>query len=405
MPESGSLTCPRCDFVGEGFAGCPKCRADGVPVNLVPPLADLSGMDLAGGGGGPWGWTGSLPAEAGSGATMGEGDTPVLLLEEQGTRRLWVKDESQNPTGSHKDRAMAVGVAAAVRAGADTVIAASSGNAGASAAAYAARSGLRCVVLTTVQIPGVLAEQTRALGAALVAFPDTAARDAMMRAAVTELGWYPLTNYVQPAAGGNPYGNEGYKSIAYELARDLGSEVDTVVVPTSRADLLAGVARGYRELARAGLIAGMPRLIAAETVTAAAFSAALRHSDRGVQELTTVGSTPSPAFSIGSTQPSWQGLQALWLTDGVAVALEVTDYLAEHRRLPRNSGLFLEASSAVGVAVGRRLFAGGARGVVALGTGSGLKGLDSNEFNGWPDPPGDLGTLADYCGQWFSAQP
>ncbi|HEV8559460.1 MAG TPA: pyridoxal-phosphate dependent enzyme [Actinophytocola sp.] len=386
------LRCPRCSLEAGGFAGCPRCRADGVPVNLVPPLLDLRGRDLAAFPGGPWGWP-SLP---GPPLTLGEGDTPLVPVGDS----LWVKDESRNPTGSHKDRAMAVGVAAALAQGADTVVAASSGNAGASAAAYAARAGLRCVVLTTVRIPGVLAEQTRALGAPVVPFTDTAARDTMIEAAVRELGWYPLTNYVQPAAGGNAYGNEGYKSIAYELARDLGSTVDTVVVPTSRADLLAGVERGYRELAAAGLVTSVPRMVAAETATAAAFSAALRHDDRVVQELTTVHSVPSPAFSIGSTQPAWQGLQALWNTSGEAVALEVDDYLTEHRRLPLTTGLFLEASSAVAVAVARRLLDQGARNVVALGTGSGLKGLDAPAE--LPESPSSLDELAGYCAEWFA---
>ena len=365
MPEP--LSCPRCGLEVTGYAGCPRCRADGVPVNLVPRLANLAGLDLAGFPGGPWGWPGTVPAE-GSGLSMGEGNTPLLPVGDG----LWIKDESRNPTGSHKDRAMTVGIAAAVAHGADTVIAASSGNAGASAAAYAARAGLRCVVLTTNAIPGVLAEQTRTLGAPVIAFPDNVARERMMAAAVAELGWYPLTNFVQPASGGNPYGNEGYKSIAYELARDLESNVDTIVVPTSRADLLAGIERGYRELAAAGLIDSVPRLIAAETATAAAFSAALRHTDRSAQERTTVHGGPSPAFSIGSTQPSWQGLLALWNTGGRAIAVDVDDYLAEHRRLPITTGLFLEASSAVAVTVARQVRAEGARGVVALGTGSGL---------------------------------
>src|SRR5262249_48958311 len=162
-------------------------------------------------------------------------------------------------------------------------------------AAYAARAGLRCVVLTTPAIPAVLAGQITAFGAALVAYQDTAARDAMMAAAVAELGWYPLTSCGTPGAGSNTYAIEGYKSIAYELARALGAAFAAVVVPTSRADLLAGIERGLRELVKAGLLPRMPRLIAAETATAAAFSAALRHSDRSVQEHTIVAARPSPA--------------------------------------------------------------------------------------------------------------
>ncbi|HEY8523532.1 MAG TPA: pyridoxal-phosphate dependent enzyme [Acidimicrobiales bacterium] len=408
-----TLTCPRCGRPGTGFAGCPRCRAEGVAVNLVPPLADLRGRDLAAYPGGPWGWsatlarpggprpteslpTGPLPTESlPTGPSLGEGNTPLVPVEAASGGELWVKDESRNPTGSHKDRAMAAGVAAAVAAGADTVVAATSGNAGAAAAAYAARAGLRCVVLTTTAVPGALAGQIQALGATLAGYPDGATRNAVMETAVEELGWYPLTNYVRPVAGANPYAIEGYKSIAYELARDLDPPPDAVVVPTSAADLLAGVERGYRELAEAGLVAAVPRLVAAETATGAAFTAALRHPDRPAQERTRVAHHPSPAFSIGNAAPAWQGLDALWRTGGTAVAVEVEDYMDEHRRLPRTAGLFLEAASAVAVRAARDLVRDGVPRVVALGTGSGLKGLGDPPALPAPAAVWELAELAD----------
>lgn len=384
------LTCPRCDAVATGYAGCVRCRADGVAVNLVPPPADLSGVDLKAHRGGPWGIPGAMPVpEHGS---LAEGDTPCLRIADTDDRVLWLKDETRNPTGTHKDRSMTVGVAAAVESGATTVIAASSGNAGAAAAAYAARAGLRCVVLTTTSIPRVVAAQITALGATLRAYPDRDTRNRMMTEAVHELGWYPLTNYELPCAGDNPYANEGYKSIAYEIARDLGSDVDAVVVPTSGADVLGGVERGYRELLAAGLVTRVPRLVAAETATGAPFTAALRHADRAAQELTTVDDTTSPAFSIGATNPSWQGLNALWRTDGTAIAVDVPDFMAEHRSLPATSGVFLEPSSVVAVVAARRMLAE-ARCVVALGTGGGLKGLSADELAAVPTAKADLADL------------
>jgi threonine synthase len=385
------LTCPRCDSAGEGYAGCDRCRREGVPVNLVPPLADLEGVELSRYPGGPWGMSGAMPVpEVG---TMAEGNTPCLVLEAAGDRVVWVKDETRNPTGTHKDRAMSVGVAAAVRAGASTVLAASSGNAGAAAAAYAARAGLGCVVLTTAAIPQVVAAQITALGAVLVAYSGKATRNRIMAGAVDELGWYPLTNYVHPGAGDNPYGIEGYKSIAYELARDLGSDVDAVVVPTSGADVLSGIERGYRELASAGLVERVPRLIAAETATGAGFTAALRLPDRAAQERVAVEHTPSPAFSIGNAGPTWQGLNALWRTGGAAIAVDVEDYLAEHSRLPATTGMFLEASSVVAVVAARRL-PDDARRVVVLGTGTGLKGLTGEALRNTPTAPPTVDALA-----------
>ncbi|MFE6689861.1 pyridoxal-phosphate dependent enzyme [Streptomyces sp. NPDC057743] len=380
------LHCPRCGDAAGDLTGCRSCARDGIGVNTPPPLADLTGLDLAAYPGGPWGWPTALPVP-GPPVTLGEGNTPVVRLRAetpsadgpQSTTaggELWLKYEGGNPTGSHKDRAMSVGVAAALAAGADTVVAASSGNAGAAAAAYAARAGLRCVVFTTDAVPAGLRAQIDALGAERVVVPGGGeARNAAMTQAVAERGWYPLTSYAASRPGSNPYGNEGYKSVAYELARDFaGRRIDAVVVPTSRGDLLAGIGRGYRELAAAGLVGAVPRLVVAETTPAAPFTAALRRADRAEQERTRVTPGRSVAFSLGGDRPCWQGLDALWLTGGTAVAVDDEVALAEHRRLAAE-GLLLEPSSAVPVAVARELAVEPGALVVAIGTATGLKGL------------------------------
>ncbi|MFF8784538.1 pyridoxal-phosphate dependent enzyme [Streptomyces sp. NPDC015125] len=383
MTSRPPLHCLRCARVSEGFAGCRTCAAEGIGVNTMPPLADLTGVDLAAYPGGPWGLPTALPV-SGPPVTLGEGNTPCVRLRTAPDRpqdgspagELWLKYEGGNPTGSHKDRAMAVGVAAAVAAGADTVVAASSGNAGAAAAAYAARAGLRCVVFTNEKVPAGLQAQIDALGAERRVHPGTTgARNAAMARAVEESHWYPLTSYSSPSPGGNPYANEGYKSVAYELARDFaGRRIDAVVVPTSRADLLSGVGRGFRELAAAGLIAHEPRLVAAEPSAAAPFTAALRRPDRADQERTRVTARPTVAFSLGDERPCWQGLDALWRTAGTAVALDDEAIRAEHRRLAAQ-GLILEPSSAVGSAVARDPARTPGALVVAIGTATGLKGL------------------------------
>ncbi|KOG66161.1 pyridoxal-5'-phosphate-dependent protein subunit beta [Streptomyces griseoflavus] len=386
VPDPSGLHCLRCGLEVRGFAGCPRCAADGIGANALPPLAELDGLELAGYPGGPWGWPETLPV-SGPPVTLGEGGTPNIRLRtdpaalgdgrapECGSE-LWVKYEGGNPTGSHKDRAMAVGVAAAVETGADTVCAASSGNAGAAAAAYAGRAGLRCVVFTTESVPPALAAQIDLLGAEQVrcagGFPE---RNAAMARAVAEHGWYPLTSYSSPSPGGNPYANEGYKSVAYELARDFaGRRIGAVVAPTSRADLLAGIERGFRELAAAGLVSATPRMIAAEPAGAAPFTAALRHADRAAQERTRVESHPTAAFSLGENSPCWQGLDALWRSGGTAVAVAEKEFLAEQHRLAQQ-GLLLEASSAVAVSVARRMLREQPELVVAIGTATGMKGL------------------------------
>ncbi|MFH8985400.1 threonine synthase [Streptomyces varsoviensis] len=374
---SPPLHCLRCGVLVTGFTGCPECAAEGLGVNAAPPLADLSGLSLERYPGGPWGWPGALPVSAGP-VTLGEGGTPNVRipLADAGAGELWVKTEGANPTGSHKDRAMSVGVAAALDAGADTVVAASSGNAGTAAAAYAARAGLRCVVLTARGVPDPLRAQIDALGAARVERDDHVARNAAMREGVERLGWYPLTTFAQPPAGGNAYANEGYKSVAYEIARDFGERIGAVVVPTCRADLLAGIGRGFRELRAAGLVSRTPRLVAAEPATGAPYTAALARTGRSAQEHTTVERGPSPAFSLGESRPVWQGLDALWRSAGHAVAVPTEEFMAEHRALGAQ-GLFVEPSSAVGVAAGRRWAYEHGEPVVVIGTATGLKDIAS----------------------------
>ncbi|NDL56156.1 pyridoxal-phosphate dependent enzyme [Phytoactinopolyspora sp. XMNu-373] len=348
-------------------------------VNLELPLTDLRGHDLASFPGGPWGWEGAVPVPPGTGVvTLGEGNTPaVWLAPRPGRPEVWLKNEAANPTMSHKDRYMAAAVTTARAQGADTVIAASSGNAGASAAAYAARAGLRCVVVTKGSLPAAIHAQIVAAGAVVAGFPDVVARNGTMQQAVEQLGWFPLTNYAEPGPGGHPYAIEGLKSIAYELARDFGDELHTVVIPTSRADVLSGVHRGFKELVNAGLISASPRLVAAEPSRAAAFSTALQKSDRSEQERTRVHYGPSAAFSVGSDVANWQGLQALWDTDGEAIPIDPDEFMDEYRACAAADGIFMEASSAVAVAATRHLTTSPGSGVVvALGTSCGLKDLD-----------------------------
>lgn len=363
------LTCPRCGEAGAGFGGCPRCADDGVAVNLVPPPADLRGRDLTTFTGGPWDWADALMVGDGlPRVTLGEGGT--ALIEDAENSSLKLKLEMYNPTGSHKDRAMAVGVSAALLAGSPIVVAASSGNAGASVAAYAARAGLSAIVTTTSAVPTAIRAQITATGAMLAVFESAALRNEATRRLVEDFGCFPLTNYVDPGPGSNTYAIEGLKSLAYELAREV-PQADAIVVPTSRADLVSGIARGYAELRAAGLIQRSPRLLVAEPVTGAAFSAAVLESGRHARERTHVERRDSPAFSIGSDVANFQGLHALELTAGTAVSVGVADLMAEYDLLRRH-GLWVEAAAATAVRAARREAESG-RTVVAIVSAGGLK--------------------------------
>jgi threonine synthase len=195
-----------------------------VPAELLrqPPLAGLER------------WAPLLPPVK-PGLSLGEGGTPLLAAERIGDwigldGPLWLKDESQNPTWSHKDRLNYCVVSAALAVGAPGIAVASSGNHGAAAAAYAARAGLPCVVVTSPAAQPAFRQLLDALGA-FVAIVPTERRWALLKRIVAETGFMPASN-LTPFPTGNPYGPEGYKTIAYEIFAQLGEMPGTVVAPT-----------------------------------------------------------------------------------------------------------------------------------------------------------------------------
>src|SRR5262249_49160632 len=132
-----------------------------------------------------------------------------------GLPRLLVKNESANPTWSFKDRLASVGVSWARASGRAGVAASSSGNAGASAAAYAARAGLPCLVLTTPFFPAAMRRLMTSYGAMVVATASARERWTLNRAVAREWGWLALSNMADPPVGSHPVAGEGYKTIAF----------------------------------------------------------------------------------------------------------------------------------------------------------------------------------------------
>ncbi len=125
----------------------------------------------------------------------------------------------------------------------------STGNAGAAAAAYATRAGLPSIIFTVVGAAGPMMTQMQAYGALVVAVEDKAHRWTLLEAGVRRFGWFPTSPFFGPVVGSNPYGIEGYKSLAYEIAEQLEWRVpDWVVLPVCYGDALVGMARGFAEL-------------------------------------------------------------------------------------------------------------------------------------------------------------
>jgi len=376
---AGGLSCPVCGLeTGENdwHHGCPRCRADGRSVNLLPRYEiEPGGIDRDATAPGLFKHRSLLPLSADvTPVSLGEGGTPIIPLdgvaEELGVGRFLLKDETRNPTWSYKDRLAAVAVTKAKHDGADTVVVASTGNHGAAVAAYAAAAGLRCVALTVASVPLTMKVLMQVYGAAVAAVDDLEGRWALMRAGVRERGWVPVSGLADPPAGSNPWGVDGYKTIAYELFDELGAVPDVVVVPTAYGDGLIGIFRGFSDLVAMGLTDRVPQMVAVDPF--GAYAAGLAEGRPAWMER-----RPSVAFSIATPIATEQGLFAIEQSGGTAVGVgDDTEIMAGQQRLARQ-GIYLEASSAISLPAVRRLVEAGRVGpetvVVAVGTATGLK--------------------------------
>ena len=309
--------------------------------------------------------------------SLGEGSTPLLPMTRiggtLGLKALTLKDETRGPTWSYKDRLAAVAITRAKAAGADTVVVGTTGNHGAATAAYATAAGLRCVAITLVTVPETMKVLMQVLGAEVVAVHEPSERWALMRAAVADRGWVPLSGLADPPVGSNPFGVDGYKTISYEIVADLGREPQAVLVPIAYGDGLMGIHRGFQDLLALGRIDRLPRLIAVEPL--GPYSASL---EAGGEIPSRVDGRPSVAFSIAGTVATRQGVDAMRQSGGRAVVVgDDAEILAAQRRFGSEEGIYLEASAAIVLPALERLVADGDLDldapVVAVGTSSGLK--------------------------------
>jgi threonine synthase len=375
------------------FTGCPACAAQGAPVNLtvrldLAPLRGLRPEQVPTAPRGLWRFDALLPVDGARAVSMGEGSTPLIRLERLGRRlglpSLWAKDESRNPTWSYKDRLCSVAVTHAVECGARVIAIASTGNHGAATAAYAARAGLPCVIFTLASVPDTMKALMQAYGAAVVACPTSESRWALMREGVERFGWYPTGGFILPPIGSNPWGVDGYKTIAYEIAEDLGwTAPDVVVVPSAYSDGLYGIWKGWEDLAALGLVKTRPRMVAAEP-----FGPLAHALERGLEVPEPVAGGPSAAFSIASPFGTYQGLLALKASSGAGVRITDEGLFEAQRALAREEGIFAEPASIAALTAvmqlhGRKALAPEQTIVVVI-TSTGLK--DPGATRAWLPP-------------------
>lgn len=287
--------------------------------------------------------------------TLGEGWTPLLSLErlrpQLGSGRLWLKDESLNPTNSFKARGMAVAVARARELGQEHLALPSAGNAGTALAAYAARAGLRATVFVPDDTPRAFVEECLALGARVELvhglIHDCARRVAAGRA---EHGWFDLSTLKEP------YRLEGKKTLGYELAEQLGWRLpDVVVYPTGGGTGLVGMWKAFGELESLGWVTSKrPRMV---TVQAEGCAPIVRAFHAGAERAETW--QDARTFALGLRVPAAVGdflmLRALRHSGGTAVAVSEAEIAVAGRELALEEGIFASPEGAATWAAARKL--------------------------------------------------
>lgn len=286
------------------------------------------------------------PADA---VALGEGDTPSVRLralgDMLGLEALYAKLEFMNPTGSFKDRGTAVMVSAAKELGAREVVEDSSGNAGASVAAYAARAGVKAHIFAPANAPAAKLSQIKVYGATahLIEGSRQAATDAATDFAAAGGLVYASHNL-------SPFFLEGTKTFAYEIARQFGGRLPKhIVMPVGNGSLLIGAHKGFDELRRNGLIEAMPRLHAVQARAVMPLAAAFGEGSAppiGDGNATTIAG----GISVANPPRLKQSIEALRNTGGSAVAVSDADIARWHALLARSEGIFAEPTAAAAFA-------------------------------------------------------
>lgn len=306
--------------------------------------------------------------------SLGEGGTPVVSIgsigDQIGAQSLFAKLEMMNPTGSFKDRGTAVLISAVVESGVEEVVEDSSGNAGASVSAYAARAGIGAHVFAPASAPAAKLDQIAVYGAKthLIEGNRQDVTDAAMEFAERNSIVYASHNL-------SPYFTEGTKTFAYEIAEQFGGELPQhIVIPVGNGSLLIGAHRGFGELMQDGRISAVPKLHAIQASAVMPLAAA--YADES-QPAPAAGSTIAGGIAVVNPPRLRQCLLTLRDTGGAVVAVEDSDIVRWQRLLAEDEGLFVEPTSAAAFAGVESLLRNGSikpdESIVAVATGFGLK--------------------------------
>ncbi len=331
-------------------------------------------------GPGLWRYAEVMPGAAESAVSLGEGGTPLLraqrLGEALGAANLYIKDESPNPTGTFKARGLAVAVTRAKELGLKKLAIPTAGNAGSALAAYASRAGLEAYVLMPRDAPAANQLECRLFGAELILVDGLIGDCArLLSQRKDKEGWFEVTTLKEP------YRVEGKKSLGYEIFEQLGWRLpEALLYPTGGGVGLIGMWKAFAEMEEMGWIGSeRPRMIAVQTTGCAPIVRAFQMR-ASVSEPWPHPKTVAAGLRVPKALGDFLILEAVYQSEGTALAVEDKELLAEMRAAAEKEGLFLSPEGAATVAAARKLLANGFlkrdAAIVLCNTGTGLKYLD-----------------------------
>ena len=304
-----------------------------------------------------WKYKEFMPVDHSLIVSLEEGGTPFCRCQKLGEDlgvELYVKVEGSNPTGSFKDRGMSVGITKARELGVDTVGCASTGNTSASLAAYAARAGLRCIVL----LPSgkvALGKLAQAMfhGAEVISVRGNFDEALEAVTALALEGQLYLLNSV------NPCRLEGQKSIGFEIVDYLcWKSPDRIILPVGNAGNISAIWKGITEFHEAGFISDLPRMTGIQAEGAAPIARAV---EQGWEDIVPVENpeTVATAIRIGAPVSAKKALRAIYESDGMAETVTDEEILDAQKLLARREGIGVEPASAASIAGLRKLVESG----------------------------------------------
>jgi len=332
-----------------------------------------------------WRYLELLPVDAPPSRGLAVGSTALApadrLAADLGIDRLWLKDDTRNPTLSFKDRVVAVAVARAVQFGFDTVACASTGNLAGATAAAAAAAGLRAFVFVPSDLEPAKIDHALSYGATVVRVDGT--YDDINRLGLEiadEEGWAFVNVNLRP------FYAEGSKTLAFEIAEQLGWRLpDVVVGPIASGSLFTKVAKGFDELATIGLVERRDvRFVGGQPAGCSPVATAFAAGDGAEIIPVRVPDTIVRSLAIGSPADGPYAIDLARRTGGSIEAVDDADTAAAIRRVAATEGIFVETAGGVTVSAAAQARTAGiirdGDEVVALLTGNGVKTPDARRF-------------------------